>query len=220
MYERIKPAVFICILVIFASILFGPRTVYPEDNSDQEEIVGDGWFISGYRESRGNYYQVDGTEDMFFVCYFNGAIDAYNNDGEYLFTYEIYSSSQNGGASIKCTDDLIYIQYKDSDVFAFRGTELVSKMTLSEFRAFGYYMEPSGSVFIAKDGVYRRDADGTPQFQCPLPEAIGKMLPVIVLTAATEKVIICVLAAVVFGVFLYFMFIEPWVRKKKKVQWK
>ena len=214
MKEKEKPAILVCILVILLSILFSPHTVYPADNPDQEAILGDGWSISGYRASRGDYYQVDGTEDMFFVCYFNGAIDAYNNDGEYLFTYEIYSSSRNGGARIKCTDDLIYIHYKDSDVFAFQGTELVDRLTYSEFRDLGYYMKPSGAVFIARDGMYRQDDAGEPHYLCALPDAIREALPVISFAEATEKWIVIVLVVAVFLLAGYWIITQVNVRKK------
>lgn len=111
MKDRIRSVVILLIAWAFLSALFGTHTVYPSDNPNQEQISGDGWYITGNREKRGEYYQVDGTADLFFICYFNGYVDAYSNDGEYQFTYVIHSSSQNGGASIMCTPDLIYIHY-------------------------------------------------------------------------------------------------------------
>lgn len=151
---------------------------------------------------------------MFFICYFNGYVDAYSNDGEYQFTYVIHSSSQNGGASIMCTPDLIYIHYKDSDVFAFRGTELVERMSYSEFREKGYYMKPSGGVYIAKDGVYRQHEAGSAQYQCAVPEEIEKMLPLISFPANVEKTIMIFLTVVLFVLFSYVILIQPNLRKR------
>ena len=215
MKTRIKFAVILIVMLTLVSVLFGPHTVYPADNPDQEQIAGIGWYITGNREKRSKYHQVDGTADMFFICYFNGYVDAYTNDGEYQFTYVIHSSSQNGGASIMCTPDLIYIHYKDSDILAFRGTELVERMSYSEFREMGYYMKPSGAVYIAKDGVYRRDEGGAAHYQCALPEEIEKVFPLISFSANVEKTIMIVLIAVLFVLFTYVIFIRPILWKRK-----
>ena len=74
---KAKWTIICSVLVILLYFLFAPRTVYPSDNPDFRQIAGDGWFITGDRDSRSKYFQVDGTDDMFFVCYFNGYVDAY-----------------------------------------------------------------------------------------------------------------------------------------------
>lgn len=204
------------LLTIAVFVLFRPHRVYPSDNSEFEQIVGDGWHITGARDSRTTYSAVDGTEDMFFICYSGGYVDAYTNDGEYQYTYVIHSSAQNGGALITCTSDLVYIQYKDSDFFAFRGTELVARMTNSEFRDLGYCVDPTDTIIIAKDGVYKTNENGAPYFLCALPDAVKDMLPLISIPSGVEKVVICVLLGIIFGLFIFMLFIDPHVRKRQK----
>lgn len=115
---------------------------------------------------------------MVYFCYFTGGyIDAYNTRGEYQYTITLHYSSQNGGASIYCTDNLLYGKSRDNGVFVFDGTNMLEKITYEKARELDCnFLNLESAVYVSKDSVYRILENGEHEFLFSLPEEVTKTM--------------------------------------------
>ena len=188
------PIFSLCIAYI---LLFGYRTVEANDNPDQQTIYYSDYYITGYRGTRRGFDEVDGTNEYFYVLVGN-KVDAYDHQGNYDHTLVFTVQRENGGTSIVCSSDTLYISTKDNTIHAFRGKEYLGTVTREEIEHLPAFYITEGRVFAAKDGVYKAADDGTAEYICPLPETLEKAMPVIPVTAQMERNLGLVFIAVFF----------------------
>lgn len=169
--------IILCIVLWFTMSI--PKVADASDNPNQEKLSGSGWYISGIRGERDEgFRQCDATQDMVYFCYFTGSyIDAYNMQGEYQYTISLHYSSQNGGTSICCMDNLLYAKSRDNDVFVFDGTNMLKKITSDKARELGcHFMNLESAVYVSKDSVYRILDNGEHEFLFDLPKEVIKTM--------------------------------------------
>lgn len=188
------PIFSLCIAYI---LLFGYRTVEANDNPDQQTIYYSDYYITGYRGTRRGFDEVDGTNEYFYVLVGN-KVDAYDHQGNYDHTLVFTVQRENGGTSIVCSSDTLYVSTKDNTIHAFRGKEYLGTVTREEIEHLPAFYITEGRVFAAKDGVYKAADDGTAEYICPLPETLEKAMPVIPVTAQMERNLGLVFIAVFF----------------------
>lgn len=188
------PIFSLCIAYI---LLFGYRTVEANDNPDQQTIYYSDYYITGYRGTRRGFDEVDGTDEYFYVLVGN-KVDAYDLQGNYDHTLVFTVQRENGGTSIVCSLDTLYVSTKDNTIHAFRGKEYLGTVTREEIEHLPAFYITEGRVFAAKDGVYKAADDGTAEYICPLPETLEKAMPVIPVTAQMERNLGLVFIAVFF----------------------
>lgn len=190
----VVPILVLCLLYI---LLFEYRTVEANDNPDQQTIYYSDYYITGYRGTRRGFDEVDGTNEYFYVLVGN-KVDAYDHQGNYDHTLVFTVQRENGGTSIVCSSDTLYVSTKDNTIHAFRGKEYLGTVTREEIEHLPAFYITEGRVFVAKDGVYKAADDGTAEYICPLPETLEKAMPVIPVTAQMERNLGLVFIAVFF----------------------
>ena len=162
------------------------------DNPDQEAVIGDGWGISGQRGARrGLFDRCEGTDDLIYFCYSGeDMVDAYDLSGEYQFTINL-PDAQNGGLLIDCVEDLLIADAANSDVFVFRGSELVEKLDYQAARERGYRassFDTESRYAITRTHVVSVDGeDLTELFE--LPEEIRVNLPLVTFTPEQNDIL-------------------------------
>jgi len=177
------PILVFCLLYIF---LFEYRTVEADDNPDQPTIYYEDYYITGARGTRRGFDEVDGTDVYFYVLVGN-KVDAYDHEGNYDHTLVFTVHRQNGGTSIVCSSDTLYVSTKDNTIHTFRGKEYLGTVTREEIEHLPAFYITEGRVFAGKDGVYKAADDGMVEYICPLPETLAKAMPVIPVTAQMER---------------------------------
>lgn len=184
----------VCMCVFLAVFFFNTSRGCPDasDNPEQEIMIGDGWWISGQRGARrGLFDRCEGTDDLIYFCYSGeDMVDAYDLDGEYQFTINL-PDAQNGGLLIDCVDDLLIADAANSDVFVFRGSELVEKLDYKAARERGYRassFDTESRYAITRTHVVSVDGeDLTELFE--LPEEIRVNLPLVTFTPEQNDIL-------------------------------
>lgn len=141
------------------------------------------WSIGKVRNERGAFDQCDATaENLYFSYIVSGKIfvDVYNNDGQFLYLVSVVDNRQNGGNSMRCHDERLYIRMKNGSVYVFQGQELVRTLSRQEAEELGftYYWFEKRNVTLSMDDmyIYRVDGEGKPISQTPRDPEIRKHL--------------------------------------------
>ena len=194
----VVPILVLCLLYIF---LFEYRTVEANDNPDQPTIYYKDYYITGTRRTRRGFDEMDGTDAYFYVLIGN-KVDAYDHQGNYDHTLVFTVQRQNGGTSIVCSPDTLYVSTKDNTIHAFRGTEYLGTVTREEIDYLPAFYLTEGRVYAAMNGIYKAVENDDPQYICPLPETLAKAMPIIPVPAELARNV----GLVVIAVFMVFWF--------------
>lgn len=192
------PILGLCIAYI---VFFGYRTVAADDNPNQQTIYYSDYYITGYRGARRGFDEVDGTDQYFYVLIGN-TVDAYDHQGNYDYSLVFTAKAQNGGTSMVCSEDTLYVSTKDNKIHAFRGKEYFGTVTREELDHLPAFYITEGRVYAAKDGIYKAVESGAAEYIGPLPETLAKAMPIIPMTAELERNIMLVVT-VAFMVFWF-----------------
>jgi len=159
------------ILMVTTSLLAVGRSTEPTGT----------WSIGKVRNERGAFDQCDATAENLYFSYIVGGkifVDVYDNDGQFLYLISVVDNFQNGGNSMRCHDERLYIRMKNGSVYVFQGQELVRTLSSQEAEELGftYHWFEKRNVNLAMDDmyIYRVDGEGTPISQTPRDPEIRK----------------------------------------------
>lgn len=193
----------VCLLIMY--IIAAQPQLNGSDNPNQQNILGEGWGITGERGIRNSKVtKIEGTEELIYITYSGKPyIDVYDLTGAFRYTIQL-PDSQNGAVSIDCRDGILIADAKGRnadghDVFLFRGEELVGSMDHDQAREQGFvpiWNDQESDYLLTLTHVTR--ADGTVLFE--LPPEIAENMPKFLLTDGQEQVA-KVLVLILFAVF-------------------
>ena len=186
-------ALIVISLCLLYKVFFEYRTVDADDNPDQQTINYQDYYITGQRGTRRGFDEVDGTDEYFYILIGN-TVDAYDHQGNYKHSLVFTVQRQNGGTSMVCSPDILYVSTKDNQIHAFLGTEYLGTVTREELDHLPAFLETEGRIYVAKSGMYKAAENGEPEYLCPLPETLAKAMPRIPVGAELQRNIMLVLA--------------------------
>lgn len=166
------------LIIAFIGLIGGlmNKSVPVPDNPNQQPIYGDGWGITGIRDSRPSLFrEVKATDVLVFFGYSDCIVDAYDYDGEFQFSI-LTRDSQNGAVSIWCVNDMLYLRPKTGDILIFRGTEFVGTITHEGAMEQGIFQSETNVVTVNREYVYRMDETGNQTILFATPEEIVRNL--------------------------------------------
>ena len=206
-------ALIVISLCLLYKVFFEYRTVDADDNPDQQTVYYQDYYITGNRSTRRGFDEADGTDDYFYLLIGN-KVDAYDHQGNYDHTLVFTVQRQNGGTSMVCSSDTLYVSTKDNTVHAFRGTEYLGTVTREELNDLPAFLETEGRIYVAKNGIYKACANGGAEYLCPLPDTLARAMPRIPLGAGFTRNISLVVAILFFVVWFGMIFLA--IRKERK----
>ena len=131
-----------CILLFFSIMLMGimccPQRV-PGNASERNELSekeaqayaneNNTWVICYEQGTRtSDFYQYDATKDYLYFSYSkHGCVDVYDTEGIFLYSI-IFPGRQNGGISVRCENNQVYICTKDNILYIFSGAREIEHM--------------------------------------------------------------------------------------------
>lgn len=182
-------------LVLVAFIIYGAyqflfdyRKVEASDNQNQQTIYYKDYYITGERDERHGFGDVEGTDNNFYVL--NGqTVDVYDYQGNYHYSLGFTALARKGGTRIVCSSDTLYVSTKDNKIHAFRGTEYLGTISREELHQVYETLPSESRIFVARDGMYKRRENGEAEYLCPLPEVLAQSMPPIIISAQTNTIL-------------------------------
>lgn len=119
----------------------------------------------------------DATDSLVFFAYSeqHACVDAYTHDGVYQFTISL-TYRDRGSVSIRCHDNLLYVQSKYGNVFIFDGDQLIDKITSENAKERGFtlswFQERSIPIKIILNKIFRYSESGDIVSTISLPNDI------------------------------------------------
>lgn len=192
------------ILMIYQSI---NADVPVSDNPEQMPIYGEEWGITGIRGARTtHFYEIKATDKHVFFAYFDeNIVDAYSYDGTFQFSI-LTRDAKNGGVSITCIDDTLYLSPKTGDILVFRGTEFLETVTRREAIERGIFKSDTYPVTVDREYVYSIDENGNKQILFPTLEEVQRNWPLLDFGPTINLMIyrIMALASVIFVLIMFY----------------
>lgn len=119
----------------------------------------------------------DATDSLVYFAYSEqyACVDAYTYDGVYQFTISL-TYRDRGSVSIRCHDNLLYIQSRYGNVFIFDGDQLVDTIPSEDAKERGFtlswFQERSTPIKIMFNKIYRYSETGDIVSTISLPTVI------------------------------------------------
>ena len=148
-----------------------------ENTADQDLRAVEIYPKSG-KERRSGASDYDATSDYVFISYSSrqSVIDVFDWQGGYVFSFRL-PDQQNGGLSIQCQDNLLYVHLKNGNVLVFDGDCPVSAYSAQEAKEqeldYFWFESPSKTMTLKGLTFYGLDQNGERQNKIPIPGRIA-----------------------------------------------
>ncbi len=176
-----KLAVVLLVLLALLPVFVGYVRSNEEGKNSVPEDRGK-WTVT-YRqgERKHDYYRCDTTSDRLYFAYWDDScVDVYDHAGIFLYSFQ-FPDRQNGGITIRCEEDLVYVNDKDDVTYVFRYETLLRTMEWEEASAEGknsswfYNSEPN--VTVDQANIKWLDENGNVVKQIKTPAVISETVP-------------------------------------------
>lgn len=140
------------------------------------------WVVCYQQGARtSNFYQYDATNEYIYFSYSkHSCVDVYDKTGTFLYTF-LFPERQNGGVSVRCENDKVYISTKDNILYIFSGVEEVEHMDYDTAAEKGYdffwFYNNEPHITVEQKWIYWHDDGGNVVNQIATPSVVSETIP-------------------------------------------
>ena len=146
-------------------------------SADSTPSVENHQVLYGLGKRSGSISDYDATSEYIFFAYSEqgAVVDAYDFEGNYAFSLS-FESREKGGISLRCYNDLLYVNTKKGNILIFDGACLVDQYDIESAHANGYtdqwFNEKRRNISIEGLALFRLDEAGVKQDRIAVPKSI------------------------------------------------
>lgn len=153
------------------------------------------------------YTQCDATQEYFYFAYTKyNCVDVYGAEGEFLYSF-LLPDSQNGGISVRCHNDVVYICDKRHGVHVFKGLDEIACLPRELAEQKGYdshwFHKHEPCIVVNGEWITQYDSNGTVIRQVPTPFYVKQTIP---LSVEHTKILFVLGAAAILLLLLKYYF--------------